>query len=93
MPVTILLRSLGFSEEELLNYFYSAETITYDGKQCSKDIVPDVLVYQRAIKDIKDDITIKTNVFLMNFFFSIIKLERYYIKTFRVLEKCFNLFI
>ena len=54
MPVTILLRSLGFSEEELLNYFYSAETITYDGKQCSKDIVPDVLVYQRAIKDIKD---------------------------------------
>ncbi|MDO8494839.1 MAG: DNA-directed RNA polymerase subunit beta [Deltaproteobacteria bacterium] len=53
LPATILLRALGLTEEELLNYFYYSETIALDGKNFSKTIVPEVLQYQRAMKDIK----------------------------------------
>ncbi len=55
MPATILLRALGYSAEELLNIFYSTEGITYEGKtKLFKSVAPDVLVYQRATRDIKD---------------------------------------
>src|SRR3989338_5947922 len=54
MPATILLRALGMAEEELLNTFYYSETISYEGKNFSKNLVPEVLVYQRASRDIKD---------------------------------------
>ncbi|MBI4124539.1 MAG: DNA-directed RNA polymerase subunit beta [Deltaproteobacteria bacterium] len=54
LAATVLLRALGMTEEELLNYFYCAETITIDGRNYSKNIVPEVLIYQRAMRDIKD---------------------------------------
>jgi DNA-directed RNA polymerase subunit beta len=58
LPATVLLRALGFSTEELLNHFYHAEVISYDGRKYQKSFVPQVLVYQRASKDIRDP---KTN--------------------------------
>ena len=53
MPVTILLRALGYSEEELLNYFYVSERIRIKDKKLYKEVVPFILIGQRATKDIK----------------------------------------
>lgn len=54
MHVTVLLRALGLSTEDILNHFYSIEVVTLDGKKLSKNIVPDVLKFQRSPRDIKD---------------------------------------
>jgi DNA-directed RNA polymerase subunit beta len=55
MPATILLRALGYTAEDLLNIFYSTEVVTYEGRsKLFKSVVPEVLIYQRAAKDIKD---------------------------------------
>jgi len=54
MPATVLIKSLGLSDEEILNYFYKYETISVDGKQISKSVVPELLVFQRAVRDIKN---------------------------------------
>ena len=35
LPATVLLRALGYSTEELLNYFYQRETMRYDKKSKS----------------------------------------------------------
>jgi DNA-directed RNA polymerase subunit beta len=54
MPATILLRALGFSEEELLGLFYKAEHIVVHGRgKFEKDAVPELLRFQRASKDVK----------------------------------------
>jgi DNA-directed RNA polymerase subunit beta len=53
-PATILLRALGLSEEQIVNYFYEAETFHIDGKKISKDFIGDVLIGQVAGEDIKD---------------------------------------
>ncbi|PIR20476.1 MAG: DNA-directed RNA polymerase subunit beta [Deltaproteobacteria bacterium CG11_big_fil_rev_8_21_14_0_20_47_16] len=55
LPATILLKALGYSVEELLNFFYKTETITVDGKKIFKDVVPEVLLYQKAVRDVKDN--------------------------------------
>ncbi|MBI3752971.1 MAG: DNA-directed RNA polymerase subunit beta [Deltaproteobacteria bacterium] len=54
MLATILLKALGYSIEELLNYFYPAEEIALEEKKLSKKVTPDHLAGQRASKDIKD---------------------------------------
>ncbi|MCR4287511.1 MAG: DNA-directed RNA polymerase subunit beta, partial [Deltaproteobacteria bacterium] len=54
LPATILLKALGYSVEEMLNYFYPSETIVIDGKKISKSVEPDYLVSQKASRDIKD---------------------------------------
>jgi len=54
MPATILLRALGYSEEELLGIFYKHETVCFKGKgKYEKGAVPELLRYQRASKDVK----------------------------------------
>ncbi len=53
LPVTVLLRALGLSTGEILNFFYMAETIHIDGKKLTKEVVSDVLRYQRATYDVK----------------------------------------
>ncbi len=54
MPATVLLRALGFNEEQLLNYFYKAEEIKIGAKGVlSKEVVPELLSGQRVCKDIK----------------------------------------
>jgi len=54
LPVTILLRALGYSVEELLNFFYKSEKYSWDGKKIWKNFVPELLNYQKAEADIKD---------------------------------------
>src|SRR6186713_2598952 len=54
MHATVLLRALGYSTQELLNYFYSTETVYIEkGGKFSKSIEYDLLGGQRATRDIK----------------------------------------
>src|SRR6184192_201599 len=51
---TVLLRALGYSTEDLLNYFYSTETIYLEaGKKYEKSVEFDLLPGQRATRDIR----------------------------------------
>src|SRR2546421_1833231 len=51
---TVLLRALGYSTEELLNYFYDTETIHFEAqKKYSRKVNYELLVGQRATRDIK----------------------------------------
>ncbi len=54
---TILLKALGYSNEELLNYFYSPEKIYLDGKKLAKSTHPDLLIGQIATMDVKNPAT------------------------------------
>ena len=54
MPATVLLRALGFSTQDLLNYFYNTETVFLEqGKRFKKSIEYDFIEGQRATRDIK----------------------------------------
>jgi len=53
MPVTILLKALGYSVEELLNDFYPSEDITIEGKDIYRGVLSDYIVGQIASLDIK----------------------------------------
>ncbi|HCU24230.1 MAG TPA: DNA-directed RNA polymerase subunit beta, partial [Deltaproteobacteria bacterium] len=53
LPVTVLVRALGLNTEQMLNYFYKTEIVTYEGKSLFKTLEPEVLAMQRAAKDIK----------------------------------------
>ena len=54
LHATVLLRALGYSTEELLNYFYSTETIFLEpGKKYEKSVEFDLLPGQRATRDIR----------------------------------------
>src|SRR5947199_3348153 len=51
---TVLLRALGYSTEELLNYFYDTEVIHFEAqKKYSRQVNYELLVGQRATRDIK----------------------------------------
>ena len=54
MLATILLKALGYSIEEMINYFYPSEEIVLDGKKISKSIVPEYLMGQKVSVTIKD---------------------------------------
>ncbi len=52
-PVTVLLKALGYSTEELLNYFYPSEKIYLGDELTSeKELNPEILVGSRATDDI-----------------------------------------
>jgi DNA-directed RNA polymerase subunit beta len=54
LHATVLLRALGFSTEELLNYFYNTESVTLEAsKKYSKSVEYDLLPGQRATRDIR----------------------------------------
>ena len=56
MHATVLLRALGFSTQDLLNYFYSTETIFMEkGDKITKSLDVNLLPGQRATRDIKLD--------------------------------------
>jgi len=64
MHATVLLRALGYSTQELLNYFYSTETVYLEkGGKISKSIEFDLLPGQRATRDIKvgSEVVVKKN--------------------------------
>src|SRR5205085_10015877 len=55
LHATVLLRALGYSTEELLNYFYNTETVFLDAaKKYSKSVEYDLLPGQRATRDIRN---------------------------------------
>jgi DNA-directed RNA polymerase subunit beta len=54
LHATVLLRALGYSTEDILNYFYKSETIYLDkGGKVFKSIEYEILAGQRATTDIK----------------------------------------
>src|ERR1700760_1893305 len=64
MHSTVLLRALGYSTQDLLNYFYSTETVYVEkGDKYSKSIEYDLLAGQRATRDVKlgADVLVKKN--------------------------------
>ena len=64
MHATVLLRALGYSTQDLLNYFYNTETVFLEkaGKY-SKSVEYDLLAGQRSTRDIKvgGEIIVKKN--------------------------------
>src|SRR5215203_567346 len=64
MHATVLLRALGYSTQDLLNYFYSTETVFLEkGGKYAKSVEYDLLSGQRATRDIKlgADVIVKKN--------------------------------
>src|SRR6186713_1881783 len=64
MHATVLLRALAYSTQDLLEFFYSTETIYFDkGGTFHKSIEFDLLPGQRATSDIKvgDEIVVRKN--------------------------------
>jgi DNA-directed RNA polymerase subunit beta len=59
IPVTVLLRALKYTGQELLDYFYHKEKILYRKGKLLKEISRDVLVGQKATTDIIDPDTHK----------------------------------
>lgn len=55
---TVLLRALGMSTEDLLNYFYRKDTILLEGRRAvSKVFKPEQLVGIRATKDVRHPVS------------------------------------
>src|SRR5256885_3911377 len=64
MHATVLLRALGYSTQDLLNYFYSTETVFIEkGTKFAKSIEFDILAGQRATRDIRvgGEVLVKKN--------------------------------
>jgi len=59
IPVTVLLRALKYTGEELLNYFYQKEKILFRKGRFLKEVSKEVLVGQKATSDIYDPETHK----------------------------------
>jgi DNA-directed RNA polymerase subunit beta len=53
-PATVLLRALGMTTEDLLNYFYQKDTIILDGARYAKAFIASHLLGQRVGRDVKD---------------------------------------
>ncbi len=53
-PATVLLRALGMTTEDLLNYFYKKDVIVLDGARYAKQFIPDQILGQRVSRDVKD---------------------------------------
>ena len=52
MPATVLLKALGYSAEQLLNYFYKSEEIFVEGEKLTKSIDPELITLQKAVVDV-----------------------------------------
>ena len=53
LHVTILLRALGYTEEQLLGHFYRIEKVSFKEDKIYKNVDFDLLVNKRATEDIK----------------------------------------
>ncbi|MGB8412965.1 MAG: DNA-directed RNA polymerase subunit beta [Candidatus Binatus sp.] len=53
-PATVLLRALGMTTEDLLNYYYRKDVIVLDARQYTKQFVADHLLGSRVSRDVKD---------------------------------------
>ena len=54
LPVTILLKALGYTSQELLDYFYDKEEILIEKGEFYKKVSYDLLAGQKATQDIID---------------------------------------
>src|SRR2546426_1758932 len=54
---TVLLRALGMTAEDIVNYFYRKDLILFDGKRVVKAFKPEQLVGVRATKDVRHPAT------------------------------------
>jgi len=65
MPATVLLKALGYSADELLNFFYNSEEIYFEADSMLKAADPELLTNQKAVTDIVDpktgDVILKSN--------------------------------
>lgn len=64
MPATVLLKALGYSVEQLLNYYYKSEVIYLGGGELRKSIEPELLTMQKAVVDVVDakgEVIVKAN--------------------------------
>jgi DNA-directed RNA polymerase subunit beta len=62
LPVTVLLKALGYTSQELLDYFYDKEEIFVEKGKFYKKVSYDLLMGQKATQDIIDP---KTKEFLI----------------------------
>ncbi|MFA5110100.1 MAG: DNA-directed RNA polymerase subunit beta [Desulfobaccales bacterium] len=53
-PATILLKALGYSTEELLNFFYKTQRVYLEGETVQQAFVPELLVDKTTTTDIPD---------------------------------------
>ena len=54
-PATILLKALGYTTEDLLDFFYKKEVLLLEGKgKFAKKIDFDLLLHQRSTRDVRD---------------------------------------
>lgn len=54
-PATIILKALGYSTEELLKYFYNADTLLMPAKGIFEKVIDyDKILGQRSTRDVKD---------------------------------------
>ncbi|HTW89307.1 MAG TPA: DNA-directed RNA polymerase subunit beta, partial [Candidatus Binataceae bacterium] len=53
-PATVLLRALGMTTEDLLNYYYPKDVILLDPKQLAKELRPEHLLGTRVSRDVRD---------------------------------------
>src|SRR5579883_3366108 len=53
-PATVLLRALGMTTEDLLNYYYKKDVLILDGKQLAKQFKPDQLLGSRVSREVRD---------------------------------------
>ena len=51
-PVTVLLKALGYSTEELLNFFYTTEKVYIEDETIEKKFNPEFLLQRKATTDI-----------------------------------------
>ena len=56
-PVTILLKALGYSNQDLLNFFYERERITIEDGKLKREVNPDFLLGKKAPRDIVHPLT------------------------------------
>ena len=53
-PATILLKALGYTTEELLNFFYKTEKVYLDGERIHRKMIPEMLQDKTLSTDIVD---------------------------------------
>src|SRR5262250_93436 len=54
-PATVLLRALGMTTEDLLNYYYRKDVLILDAKQLAKQFKPDQLLGSRVSREVRGD--------------------------------------
>src|SRR4026209_1041840 len=52
---TVLLRALGMTSEDLLNYFYKTDHLALDGRKVAKQFKPELLIGLKASRDIRSE--------------------------------------